>query len=72
MKIFNPPPPCNRLVWDYNNANVEAINLAIKSLNWENAFDDKDIPAQVALFNETLLNIFSNLYQTEQKFSEAQ
>ena len=46
---------------DYNNAKVEAINLATESFNWENAFDDKVIHAQVALFNETVLNIFSNL-----------
>ena len=26
----------------------------------ENAFDSKNIHAQIALFNETLLNIFSN------------
>ena len=36
---------------DYNNAKVEAINLATESFNWENAFDDKVIHAQVALFS---------------------
>ena len=59
MKIFY-PPPYKRLIWDYRNANVKAINSAIESFNWENAFDGKDIHAQVAFFNETLLNIFSN------------
>ena len=34
--------------------------MAIKSFNWENAFNGKDINSQVKLFNETLLNIFSN------------
>ena len=42
MKIFYPPPN-KRLVWDYRNANVEPINLAIESFNWENAFDGKYI-----------------------------
>ena len=59
MNIFY-PPPYKHLVWDYRNANVEAINSAIQSFNWENAFDGKDIHAQVVLFNETLLNIFSD------------
>ena len=59
MKIFY-SPPYKRLVWDYRDANVEAINSAIESFNWEKAVDGKDIHAQLALFNETLLNIFSN------------
>ena len=66
MKIFY-PPPCKRLVWDYRNANVKAINFAIESFNWEKAFDGKDIHAQVALFNETLLNIFSNFIPNRTK-----
>ena len=59
MKIFY-PFPYKRPIWDYRNANVKAINSAIESFNWENAFDGKDIHAQIAFFNETLLNIFSN------------
>ena len=66
MKIFY-PSPYKRLVWDYCNANVEAINSAIESFNWEKAFDGKDIHAQVALFNETLLNIFSNFIPNRTK-----
>ena len=66
MRIFY-HPPYKRLVWAYSNANVEAINLAIESFNWENAFDGKDIHAQVALFNETLLNIFSNFIPNRKK-----
>ena len=66
-------PPYKRLVWDYSNANVGAINLVIESFNWENAFDRKnvfdrkDIHAQVALFNETILNIFSNFIPNRKK-----
>ena len=66
MKIVY-PPPYKRLVWDYSNTNVEAINLAIESFNWENAFDGKDIHAQVALFNESVLNIFSNFIPSRRK-----
>ena len=64
MKIFY-PPPYKRLV--YPNANVEAINSAIESFNWEKAFDGKDIHAQVASSNETPLNIFSNFIPNRTK-----
>ena len=57
MKIFY--PPCN--------TNVEAINSAIESFNWEKAFDGKDIHAKVALFNKTLWNIFSNFIPSRTK-----
>ena len=69
IKIFY-PPPYKCLIWDYRNANFEAINSVIESFNWENAFDGKDTHAKIALFNETLLNIFSNFIQTEQKLSQ--
>ena len=60
LKVYY-PPTYKRLVWDYKKANIDTINLAIKSFNWENAFNSKDINSQVKLFNETLLNIFSNV-----------
>ena len=51
------PPPYKRLVWDYKKASIDAINLAIKSFNGENAFNGKDINSQVELFKkETLMN----------------
>ena len=53
-------PAYKQLVWDYKKANIDAINLAIKSFNWENVFHGKDINSQVELYNETLMNIFSN------------
>ena len=34
LKVYH-PPPYKRLVWDYKKANIDAINLAIKSFNWE-------------------------------------
>ena len=66
MKIFY-PHPYKCLVWDYRNANVEAINPVIESFNWKKAFDDNDIHAQVSLFNEALLNIFSNFIPNRTK-----
>ena len=66
MKIFY-PHPYKCLVWDYRNANVEAINPVIESFNLKKAFDDNDIHAQVSLFNEALLNIFSNFIPNRTK-----
>ena len=54
------PPPYKLLFWDYKKANTDAINLVIKSSNWKNAFHGKGINYQVELFNEILMNIFSN------------
>ena len=54
------PPPYERIVWDYNKANVEYINLAINRFDWTNLFEGKDVNEQLRLFNETILNIFKN------------
>ena len=53
------PPPYKHLVWDYNKANVESIKN-IESVNWELMFSNKSVLKQVSIFNETLMNIFSN------------
>ena len=52
------PPPYQRLVWDYKNADSKIIRKALNSVNWERLFDQLDINAQVAAFNETILNLF--------------
>ena len=64
------PPPYKHLVWDYPNANVEAINSAIEPFNWEKAFNGKDNHAQVALFSETLLKVFGNFIPNREKRSQ--
>ena len=54
------PPPYGRLVWDYSQANVESIKKSFESVNWELMFGNKSVHKQVSIFNETLMNIFSN------------
>ena len=54
------PPPYQRLVWDYKRANVESIKRSIELVNWETLFHNKTVHKQVSIFNETLMNIFSN------------
>ena len=59
LKVYY-PPPYKWLIWDYKKANIDAMNLTLKSFNRENTFNGKDINSQVELFNKTLMNIFSN------------
>ena len=59
LKIFY-PPPYTRRIWDYSNANHEAINNAIHVFDWEKAFANLNVHAQVKWFHETLSNIFMN------------
>ena len=55
----------HRLVWDYKRASVESIKRSIELVNWETLFRNKTVHKQVSIFNETLMNIFSNfLFQT--------
>ena len=58
--IIEYPLPYERLVWDYRKANIESIQKSVKSVNWENLFNNKTINKQVSIFNETIMNIFSN------------
>ena len=38
LKVYYSPLD-KRLVWNYKKTNINAINLAIKSFNWESAFN---------------------------------
>ena len=53
-------PPYQRLVWDYKKADPNSIRKAYELVNWEKLFDQKSIDAQVATFNDTVLNTFRN------------
>ena len=60
LKKIEYPSPYERLVWDYKNANLKAINKDIEGFNWEESFRGKDIDAQAYLFNKTVTNICPN------------
>ena len=53
-------PPCRRLVWDFKRANISSIRKAIKMVDWQFMFLNKNTHEQVAIFNDILMNIFSN------------
>ena len=59
LNIFY-PAPYQRLVYDYKKADVSSIRKALDLVNWEKFFRNKNIDIKVSIFNETILNIFSN------------
>ena len=61
------PPLYKWLVWGYEKANIDAINLAIKSFNQKKVLNSKDIDSQVKLFNEIVMDIFSNFIPIKKK-----
>ena len=70
LNIFNPPPPSfSRRIWHYGRANPDLINQAINEIDWTAKLEDLDNSPnlQVAFFNETLMNIFSNFIPNEYK-----
>ena len=54
------PSPYQWLVWDYKKADPNKIRKALDLVNWERLIDQKRIDAQVATFNDTILNTFHN------------
>ena len=66
MKVYY-PSPYERAIFHYSQANVDQIQQAINLSDWENAFLNTDIDAQVAIFSKTVLNIINNYTPYETK-----
>ena len=58
------PPPYQRLVWDYKNANTNSIQKALKMIDWNKLFSNANVEKQVNILNHILLNIFSNFVRS--------
>ena len=54
------PPPNERDIWHYQNANMDQIERAIEQFPWEKSFRNLRINEMVHLFNKTIKNILSN------------
>ena len=54
------PPLCERLIWDYKNADIPSINRALEIFDWGNSLKGVNVHEQVHFFNKTILNIFHN------------
>ena len=47
-----------RLVWDYKKADTDNIKNSIESVNWKLLLNNRTVDRKVAIFNETIINIF--------------
>ena len=54
------PPPYRKLVWNFKRANILSIRKTIKMVDWQFMFLNKSTHEQVAIFNDIVMNIFSN------------
>ena len=52
------PPPYERLVWDYNHANQNAIAKALDQVDWNFLFFNKNVHKQVSILSIIWMNIF--------------
>ena len=43
------PPPCERIVWHYQKANVDQIRQAVSEFPWDNGFANINVHEQVQL-----------------------
>ena len=59
LKIYY-PPPYERKIWHYQNANIENIRKAIDQFSWAMDFTNIDVNEKVNLFNKTIKNIIRN------------
>ena len=59
LKIYY-PPPYERKIWHYQNANIENIRKAIDQFSWAMDFTNIDVKEKVNLFNKTIKNIIRN------------
>ena len=64
LAINNPSPPShNRRVRFYDRMSVSAVRQSIEIYNWHKSFAEINCPnEQVYLFNQILINIFSNFF----------
>ena len=44
-------------MWDFKRASISSIRKAIRMINWQFMFWNKNTHEQVAIFNDTLMNI---------------
>ena len=64
LKIAH-PPPYERTVWHFKQANSDHIKRFIEIFDWESALNYIDANDQVSVFNSTILNIVSNFIPNE-------
>ena len=64
LKIFY-PPPYERTVWHYQQADTQLIKRPLESFDWKNAVSNGNPNEQVSVLTKTLLIIMSNFIPNE-------
>ena len=64
LKIFY-PPPYERTVWYYQQADTELIKRSLENFDWKNAFPNCNPSEQVSVLTKTVRNIVSNFIPNE-------
>ena len=59
LKIYY-PPPYEREVWHYQEADATLIRPAVHEFSWKIALSNLHVDEQVTAFNRTILNILKN------------
>ena len=59
LKIFY-PPPYERTIWHYQQANTELIKRPLENSDWKKAFSNCNPNEQVSVLTKTVFNITSN------------
>ena len=58
LKICS-PPPFDREIWHYGNANAGLIRRSFNQFTWDNRFSNLDVNRKVHLFKRTIKNILT-------------
>ena len=64
LKVFY-PPPSERTVWHFSQANFDHIKRAVELFDWKSALNDLDVNEQVSIFNNTITNVMSKFVPNE-------
>ena len=54
------PPPYEREVWYYKEADADLIRRSIEMFNWDRAFKNSNVNDMVVICTKTIINILSN------------
>ena len=47
-------------MWDFKRANISSTKKTVKMVDWQFMFLNKNTHEQIVIFNDILMNIFSN------------
>ena len=62
------PPPYEKTMWYFSQANSDRIKRAVDLFDWESALIDLDVNEQVPVFNDKIKNIIMSSFVTKKKF----